>query len=95
MPLPLLHQLCGRTHKPGRPQAPYKVPPKDLRYATVHKTRCKGRVVKIDYRVVFGDQLSVEQALTRSPVSNKINTAFVERQNGTGRHRNARKIRKT
>ena len=30
-----------------------------------------------------------------SPVSRAINTAFVERQNGTDRHRNARKGRKT
>lgn len=84
-----------RTGKPGRPQAPYKVPPADLKYATVHKTRHQGRVVKIDYHVVFGDRLGVEQALARSPVSNQINTAFVERQNGTDRHRNARKVRKT
>jgi IS1 family transposase len=84
-----------RTGKPGRPKAPYKTPPGDLRYATVHKTRRKGRVVKIDCRAVFGDRLGVEQALNRSPVSRKINTAFIERQNGTDRHRNARKVRKT
>ena len=30
-----------------------------------------------------------------SKVSRAINTAFVERQNGTDRHRNARKARKT
>ena len=30
-----------------------------------------------------------------SPVSRAINTAFVERQNGTDRHRNARKGRRT
>ena len=29
------------------------------------------------------------------PVSRKINTAFVERQNGTDHNRNARKVRKT
>jgi len=52
-------------------------------------------VVKVDCRVVFGDRLGVEQALNRSPVSRKINTAFIERQNGTDRHRNARKVRKT
>ena len=28
--------------------------PKDLRYATVHKTREKGRVVKVETRVIFG-----------------------------------------
>jgi len=31
----------------------------------------------------------------RLVVSNKINTAFVERQNGTDRNRNGRKVRKT
>jgi hypothetical protein len=61
----------------------------------VHKTRRKGRVVKIDDRVVFGDRVGVEQALNRSPESRKINTAFIERQNGTDRHRNACKVRKT
>ena len=61
----------------------------------MHKTHVKGRVVKIDYRVVFGDHAGVEQALNRSPVSNYINTAFIERHNGTDRHRNSRKVRKT
>jgi IS1 family transposase len=83
------------TGKPGRPQAPYKVPPPDLKYAVVHKTREKGRVVKIDYRVVFGTVLGVQAALEISRVSQAINTAFVERQNGTDRNRNARKVRKT
>lgn len=84
-----------RTGKRGRPRAPYKVPPPDLRYATVHKTRHKGRVTKIECRAVFGQPHEIEQALARSPVSHKINTAFVERHNGTDRHRNARKARKT
>jgi len=83
------------TGKRGRPRKSYKVAPPGLRYATVHKTRHKGRVTKIDYRVVFGKPHEVQQALVRSPVSNKINTAFVERHNGTDRHRNARKGRKT
>ena len=43
-----------RTGKPGRPKAVYYEPSPDLRYATVHKTREKGRVAKIDLRVVFG-----------------------------------------
>jgi hypothetical protein len=34
-------------------------------------------------------------ALEESNVSRAINTSFVERQNGTDRHRNARKARKT
>jgi IS1 family transposase len=84
-----------RTGKPGRPKAPYQVPPQALRYATVHKTRKKGRVVKVDYRVVFGTLVAVQLALSLSRVSRAINTAFVERHNGTDRHRNARKARKT
>lgn len=85
-----------RTGKPGRPrQYPYKTPPADLKYATVHKTREKGRVVKIDYRVVFGTVVAVMAALALSPVSKAINTAFVERHNGTDRNRNGRKVRKT
>ena len=84
-----------RTGKPGRPKTPYYEPSPTLRYATVHKTREKGRVVKIDFRVVFGTVAAVTAALKLSKVSNKINTAFVERQNGTDRGRNGRKTRKT
>jgi IS1 family transposase len=84
-----------RTGKPGRPKAPYQVPPADLNYATVHKTREKGRVVKIDFRVIFGTLATVMAALAQSLVSRAINTAFVERNNGTDRNRNARKVRKS
>jgi hypothetical protein len=58
-----------RTGKPGRPRAPYQVPPVDLNYATVHKTREKGRVVKIDFRVSFGTRATVLAALAQSLVS--------------------------
>lgn len=84
-----------RTGKPGRPKAPYKVAPPELRYATVHKTREKGRVVQVDFRVVFGTAVAVLAALAQSLVSKAINTAFIERQNGTDRNRNARKVRKS
>jgi hypothetical protein len=70
-----------RSGRPGRPRSPYQVAPPDLRYAMVHKTRHKGRVTKIDCRVVFGEPHEIEQALARSPVSRQINTAFVERHN--------------
>jgi hypothetical protein len=84
-----------RTGKPGRPKAPYKVAPQGLTYAVVEKTREKGRVVSIATRVVFGTMAAVVAALGMSKVSRSINTSFVERQNGTDRHRNARKARKT
>jgi IS1 family transposase len=84
-----------RTGKRGRPRAPYKVPPAGLTYAVVEKTREKGRVVEVATRVVFGTMAAVVAALGMSRVSRAINTSFVERQNGTDRHRNARKARKT
>jgi IS1 family transposase len=84
-----------RTGKRGRPRAPYKVAPQGLTYAVVEKTRAKGRVVAIATRVVFGTMAAVIAALGISKVSRAINTSFVERQNGTDRHRSARKARKT
>jgi IS1 family transposase len=84
-----------RTGKRGRPKAPYKVAPQGLTYAVVEKAREKGRVVSIATRVVFGTIAAVMAALAVSGASRAINTAFVERQNGTDRHRNARKARKT
>ena len=52
-------------------------------------------MVEIGTRVVFGTMAAVLLALGMSKVSRAINTSFVERQNGTDRHRNARKARKT
>ena len=84
-----------RTGTRGRPKASYKIPPKGLTYAVVEKTRERGRVVKIATRAVFGTMAAVVAALRKSKASRAINTAFVERENGTDRHRNARKARKT
>jgi IS1 family transposase len=84
-----------RTGKRGRPRSPYQVAPVGLNYATVHKTREKGRVVRVELRVVFGLLAAIVAALALSKVSKKINTSFVERHNGTDRNRNARKVRKT
>jgi len=84
-----------RTGQRGRPKGSRRVPAEGLNYATVHKTRRRGRVVKMDWRVVFGSQAQVEAAIEASAVSRTINTAFVERHNGTDRNRNARKVRKS
>jgi hypothetical protein len=80
-----------RTGKPGRPAGPRKVVPEGLNHATVHKTREKGRVVKVEARVARGPAEAVEAALGGGEVS----VSYLERQNGTDRHRNARKARKT
>jgi IS1 family transposase len=84
-----------RTGRRGRPRASYKVAPEGLTDAVVEETREKGRVVAIAPRVIFGTMAAVIAALRTSRVSRAINTAFVERQNGTDRHRNARKARET
>lgn len=84
-----------RTGRPGRPRQPKKVLPKKLKYATVHKHREKGRVVKVSTRVVFGTRVAVLAGLLLSRVSRKVNTVFVERPNGSDRNRNRREVRKT
>jgi len=84
-----------RTGKPGRPAGPRWLAPPELNYATVHKTREKGHVVKVQTRVIFGQEQAVRAALEASAVSRHVNTSFIERHNGTDRNRNARKVRKT
>jgi hypothetical protein len=84
-----------RQGQRGRRPAPRKRPPKGLKYATVHKTREKNRVVGVQQRVIFGTVAAVVAALAVSLVSAAVNTVFVERENGTDRNRNARKARKT
>jgi hypothetical protein len=82
--------------KPGRPRVvPERRVPEGVVYATVHKHREKGRVVAVEPRLVFGSEEELEEALGESCASSVVNTSFVERQNATDRHRNARKGRKT
>jgi hypothetical protein len=72
-----------------------RIMPKDLCYATVRKIRKSGRVIEIFMMLVFGTLDLLGMLLFRSSVSSTINTSFVERHNGTDRHQNARKARKT
>jgi hypothetical protein len=69
--------------------------PSDFCYATVSKQRAQGRVVAVVRAVVFGTLALLTLRLRRSTVSRTINTAFIERHNGTDRRRNGRKQRKT
>lgn len=80
-----------RTRFVHQPATPHPA----LNYATVCKQRRAGRVVRVDRTVVFGTRASVAAALRESSVSHTINTSFLERHNGTDRHRNARKARRT
>jgi len=56
-------QVPPPTGKPGRPKNPERVIDEDLDYATVHKTREGGRVVRAERRVVFGSERSVYERL--------------------------------
>jgi IS1 family transposase len=80
-----------RTGKPGRPAGPRKEVPEGLNYATVRKRREKGRVVEVVTSVVMGALAAVMALLG----GGKISTSYLERNNATDRHRNARKARKT
>jgi IS1 family transposase len=98
-----IHEVYGLRSVPltvlprpkGRPRVPRRRVPPGLTYAMVHKHRTGGRVTKATLETVFGSGESVAAALERSAVSRVVNTSFVERHNGTDRHRNAREARGT
>jgi IS1 family transposase len=79
----------------GRFPNPRRVPLPDLLYAQVVKKREKGRVVEVGTKIVFGDPDLITARLAASPVSNTINTSFVERDNLTQRQSNRRLTRRT
>lgn len=87
--------VLAPTGLPGRPRQPYLEWPQGAVYATVCKTYKQGSVQGIRRELVYGTKEDLAAALAASPVSQQINTAFVERQNGTDRAHNARKARKT
>jgi IS1 family transposase len=83
-----------RRYRRGRRPAPGRRMPAEMVYATVHKHRRNGRVVRTSIHRIYGSAEQLERALADSPVSRKVNTAFVERYNATDRHLNSRKGRK-
>ena len=78
----------------GEPRPAVPRLPDWLVYATVHKVRAKNRVVRVETRLVFGTLVSLAAALVWAVLS-CVSTVFIERSNGTDRHRNSRKVRKT
>jgi IS1 family transposase len=99
-PEALLHTY-GTWYQParkgtrGRFPEPRRVPRTDLIYAQVVKTREQGRVVDVQSKVIFGNQAQVEALLAASPVSEMINTSFVERGNLSIRQSNRRLTRRS
>jgi hypothetical protein len=84
-----------RTGKRGRPHNPVRQIDPNLLYATVHKERENGRVIKVEARTVFGAQSDIDSALQASTFSRVINTAGVERHNLNLRQHSRRLTRKT
>ena len=74
-----------RTGKPGRPAGPRVEPPEGMCHGRLTKHNRKGRLEGVEAEVVFGEL----------PEGESIRTSYLERHNGTDRHRNARKGRKT
>ena len=68
--------------------------PVEMAYATVHKEREEGHVVRVQQRVALGTQEQVAEALEQGTTAETVNTSYVERYHGTQRHFNARKARK-
>jgi IS1 family transposase/transposase-like protein len=84
-----------RNGQRGRFPHPRLVPSSDLLYAQVVKVRENGRVKEVKTKIVFGKPEVIAVLLTASPVSETINTSFVERDNLTQRQMNRRLTRKT
>jgi len=79
----------------GRWPNPRREPDPDLAYAQVVKKREQGRVVEVSSKIVFGTPEQVAACLAVSPVSQTINTSFVERDNLTWRQNNRRLTRRS
>jgi IS1 family transposase len=84
-----------KSGKRGRPKKPKVVIDPELKYATVHKTRDNGRVVKVERKIIFGDPRLIDQIIEASKTSGTINTSFIERANLTLRNHNRKLTRKT
>lgn len=83
------------TGKRGRPKRPKQVVDPDFMYATVHKVRSNGKVVKVERNILYGTSQAVDNVIASSKASKKINTAFIERANLTLRSHNKKLSRKT
>lgn len=79
----------------GRHPKVRRVPLANLLYAQVVKVRDGSHVREIKTRVVYGKPEAVAARLAASPVSDTINTSFVERDNLTQRQSNRRLTRRT
>lgn len=97
-----LKKVFGYRHRPRRQRRVGRLRnfryylPWNLLYATVEKIKNgAGKVVEVNRNVVHGASEAVAQIIQDSPVSQTINTSFVERLNGTFRSYCSRLVRRT
>ena len=57
-----------KTGKRGRPKNPVKEIDPEIDYATVHKTRENGKVVKVEKKVVYGNKNRINEKLKNHQV---------------------------
>ena len=79
----------------GASPQPRRRPLPGLLYARVVKKRAQGRGVAVSTRVVFGEPEAVAACLATSPVSQRVNPSFVERDTLTQRQSHRRLTRRT
>jgi IS1 family transposase len=87
-----------RTPQPrakGQRSRPRKVKWPGLRLGQVIKRKLKGRLVKVERRILKGDSCEVEYHLKASGGGNVLNTSYIERLNATFRQRLALLCRRT
>lgn len=84
-----------RQGKRGRYPNPRRIPLPALLYAQVVKVREGGQVTNVKTKVIYGQPDAIAIRLAASPVSDTINTSFVERDNLTQRQSNRRLTRHT
>lgn len=68
------------TGRRGRPRNARKVVDERLDYATVDKTRNRGRIVNVETRIVYGCAERIDERIKELP-GQQINTSYVERSN--------------
>ena len=92
----LFHTLVGPelSGQRGRPKTTEKIVDSQLDYATVHKIRENGRVVKVEKKVIYGSTERIMTKLEDTP-SSAINTAVIERTNLDWRLWDAHLVRKS
>ena len=83
-----------RTGKRGRPRKPERKTDVEPDYAVVHKTGEKGKAVKVERRIVYGDEKRIDEKIAKGP-GKKINTSYIERVNGTLRQNDSHLRRKS